>query len=194
MISAIEGSIFENHPGEIHIRTPMGMIIKVECPVSNYAQLKKQSDVLLYTVLKAKEDSIVLYGFLTQKEKAFFQKLISISGVGGKTGLSFISAFSVGELVEAINGGDVTKISSIPGIGKKTAQRIVLELTGKLEIEEEEISDAVKMKEDLISGLVNLGYPLKGVKDTVGKTLKDHPEKDTFEELFKLILKKISKV
>jgi Holliday junction DNA helicase RuvA len=137
---------------------------------------------------------MVLYGFSNRKERILFEKLIAISGVGGKTALSFISAFSTDELVEAVNNGDTVKISSIPGIGKKTAQRIILELTGKLELEDNQVSERVQLKDDLISGLVNLGYPVKSITNLVSSAIKEHPEIDSFEEWFKLLLKKISKL
>jgi Holliday junction DNA helicase RuvA len=194
MISAIKGRVFAITPGDVHIETNSGAIYQVLIPVSNYSQIKNEKEVLLYTVLRVKEDQMILYGFLTVKEKVFFQKFISVSGIGGKTALSLISAFSTNELVEAINNGDIGKISSIPGIGKKTAQRVILELTGKLELEEEQVEESVQLREDLISGLVNLGYPAKGVKEVVHKTLKEHAEIVSFEELFKLALKKISRV
>jgi Holliday junction DNA helicase RuvA len=194
MISAIKGRLFTVTPGEVQIETAGGVIYRVLIPVSLYPRLKDEQEALLHTVLRVKEDQMILYGFLTVKEKAFFQKLTSISGVGGKIALSLISAFSTNELIEAINNGDAGKISSIPGIGKKTAQRIILELTGKLELEGEVVEETVQMREDLISGLVNLGYPAKAVTDHVNKTLKEHPDTTSFEELFKLLLKKISKL
>ncbi|MCP5104526.1 MAG: Holliday junction branch migration protein RuvA, partial [bacterium] len=160
----------------------------------NFTAIKNEKEVLLYTVLRIKDELMVLYGFLTPREKTFFEKFIGISGVGGKTALSLISAFSPNDLVEAVNNGDTGKISSIPGIGKKTAQRIILELTGKLELEEEQVPETVQLRDDLISGLVNLGYPVKSVTDYVNKTLKEYPEAASFEEMFKLLLKKISKM
>jgi Holliday junction DNA helicase RuvA len=194
MISAVRGRVFAITPGEVQIETASGAIYRVLIPVSSYSKLKDEKEVLLYTVLRVKEDQMVLYGFLTVKEKAFFQKFISVSGIGGKIALSLISAFSTHELVEAINNADIGKISSIPGIGKKTAQRVVLELTGKLEMEEEQAGESVQLRENLVSGLVNLGYPAKVVKEVVDRTFKEHAGIDTFEELFKLALKKISKV
>lgn len=194
MISAIKGSIFAITPGEVHIDTGSGVVYHLLTPVSSFSSLKNEKEVILHTVLRVKEDIMVLYGFLTVKEKAFFIKLTSISGVGGKTALSLISAFSPKELVKAIDGADIGKISSIPGIGKKTAQRIILELTGKLELTEEQIEETMQMREDLISGLVNLGYPAKSVTELVNKTLKENPETMSFQELFKLLLKKISKL
>jgi Holliday junction DNA helicase RuvA len=194
MISAIQGRIFAITPGEVHIQTGGGVIYQLSIPVSSFSQLKNENEATLYTVLRVKDDLMLLYGFLTVKEKTFFEKLTSVSGVGGKTAISMISAFSTKELVEAINNGDTGKVSSIPGIGKKTAQRIILELTGKLELEEEQVEEKVQFRDDLISGLVNLGYPIKSVTEFVNKTLKEYPDNTSFQELFKLLLKKISKL
>jgi holliday junction DNA helicase RuvA len=194
MISAIKGRIFTLTPGEVHIETEGGVIYQLRIPVSSFSTLKNEKEVLLQTVLRVKEDQMVLYGFLTSKEKYYFEKFTSVSGVGGKIALSLISAFSPNELVEAINNGDTGKISSIPGIGKKTAQRIILELTGKFELDEEQVGETAQLRDDLISGLVNLGYPAKSVREIVNKTLKDNPDVKSFEELFKQILKKISKL
>lgn len=194
MISAVRGSVFEISPGVVHVDTGSGMILQILVPVSAYTALKNEKEVLLHTVMRVKDDLMILYGFLAPREKMFFEKFISVSGVGGKTALSLISAFSVNELVEAINNGDTGKISSIPGIGKKTAQRLILELTGKLELEEEQVPETVQLRDDLISGLVNLGYPVKSVTDFVNKALKENPEAVSFEEMFKLLLKKISKM
>ena len=194
MISAIKGEIFAISPGEVHLETASGVVYHILTPVSGFTTLKGQKEVLLHTVLRVKDDVMILYGFLTEKEKYFFGKLTSISGVGGKTALSMISAFSTNELVDAINNGDAGKISSIPGICKKTAQRIILELTGKLELEEEVVEETVQLRDDLVSGLVNLGYPVKAVTEHVNKTLKENPEITVFQDLFKLLLKKISKL
>jgi Holliday junction DNA helicase RuvA len=194
MISAIRGKMLTISPGDVHIETPSGVIYHLQIPVSNFSKIKDTKEVLLHTVLRIKDDQMILYGFLSVKEKAFFEKFTSVSGIGGKTALSLISAFSSNELIAAINNGDIIKISSIPGIGKKTAQRVILELTGKLELDEEQMEESVQLQEDLISGLINLGYPVKTVKEVVKKTFKEHAEVTSFEELFKLALKKISKV
>lgn len=194
MISAVKGKIFSTAPGVTHVETNGGIIYEIRTPVSEFSAIKSREEVTLYTVLRIKEDQAVLYGFLSEKERAYFEIFTSVSGVGGKTALSLISAFSLNELVEAINNADSGKISSIPGIGKKTAQRIILELTGKLELEEEQPDETVQVREDLISGLVNLGFPAKSVKEIVNKTLKEVPATSSFEELFKLLLKKISKI
>ncbi len=193
MITAIKGSIFFISPGEVHIDTGSGFIVKVLTPVSAYSKIKKEENILLHTVLKIKDEDMILYGFLTKKEKQFFEKLVAVSGIGGKTALSLISAFTTAQLVEAIDSGGVAKISSIPGIGKKTAGRVILELTGKLEVEEAEAHEQVKLKEDLVSGLINLGYTPKNVRELVNKIIKENPDIALFEDLFKLALKKIAK-
>ena len=193
MLSAIRGKLFEINPGEVYVETPGGMIIKVICPVSSYSEIKRTKEIFFYTTLKQKDEDLVLYGFLKKKERYFFEKLIAISGVGGKTAISIISSFSIDEIMLAIDGSDALKISSVPGIGKKTAQRIILELSGKVDFSEEAVSDSVKIKDDLISGLVNLGYPLKSVKKVVSDSLKNYDESLSFEDYFKQVLKKISR-
>lgn len=193
MLSAIRGELFDINPGEVFIETKGGMIIRVLCPVSSYSEIKKLKEVFLYTTLKHKDEDLILYGFLKKKERYFFERLISISGVGGKTALSIISSFSIDEIMLAIDGSDVVKISSVPGIGKKTAQRIILELSGKIIFNEEEVTESVKIKDDLISGLVNLGYAVKNVKKVVAEELKNYDESITFESYFKKVLKKISR-
>ncbi len=193
MLSAIKGKLFDIDPGEVYIETPGGMILKVLCPVSSYSEIKKSKDVFLYTTLKHKDEDLILYGFLKKKERYFFEKLIKISGVGGKTAISIISSFSIDEIMIAIDSSDAVKISSVPGIGKKTAQRIILELSGKIIFAEEDVTDSVKIKDDLMSGLVNLGYPVKNVKKVVSEILKDYDDKISFEDYFKKVLKKISR-
>ena len=174
--------------------TGTGWVVKVLTPVASFSRIKESGDVLLYTVLRQKEDEVFLYGFLSKRERKLFEKMITISGIGGKTALAFISAFSIEDFVRAVDDGDVGRLSSVPGIGKKTAQRLVLELTGKLEFEEEhEPAEQVTLRSDLESGLENLGYPIKSVRDIVAKTIKDLPEETSFETLFKAAIKKISK-
>ena len=190
MIAGVRGTIFKITPGEVWVDTGNGFIVQVMVPVSSFSRLKNEHEIFLHTVFRLKEEASYLYGFLSMKEKIFFEKMISISGVGGKTALSFISAFSIQELSDAINNGDVTKLISIPGIGRKTAQRIILELTGKLDLGEDHLDDKmVKMKEDLISGMVNLGFTSRSIAGIVDRILKENPEETSFETLFKQILK-----
>lgn len=193
MISALKGKIVALAPGKAEIDTGSGFIVQALVPVSSYSDLKAMGEVFLHTVLKIKDEEILIYGFLDAGEKRLFEKLISVAGVGGKTALSCLSTFSTAELVGHINSGDVARIVSIPGIGKKTAQRIILELTGKLELEKGMEEENVRMQEDLVSGLVNLGYPARQAREAVKQALKDHPQPDGFETLFKMLLRKMSR-
>jgi len=194
MIYLLKGRVSGKIPGHIYLDIGNGIVCDVFTPLSYFSSMDKNETVELYTVMKIKDEDPQVYGFLTLGEKEFFLKMISISGIGAKTALLIISAFSIKDFVLALEGSDVSKLSSIPGIGKKTAQRIILELSGKIRFDEEEVSGDVKLKNDLISALVNLGYPQRGVKSAVEEVLKgDHPDQ-SFETLFKLTLKNISNV
>ncbi len=195
MISAVSGTIFSITPGEVNIETSAGVVYKVLCPVSSYSEIRGMKRVTLHTVLKHKDEELILYGFVTDKERYFFEKMISISGVGGKTALSFISAFTVDEFAELVEAADITKLSSVPGIGKKTAQRLVLELTGKLDYTGSDSSDSDSaLRDELVSGLVNLGYPESRVRPVVKKVMKEESLDSGFEELFKITIKKVSRL
>jgi len=191
MIAAVKGKIFQLSPGRVAVDTGAGVVMQLVVPVSSFQLLRPGQEVLLHTVLKVKDEDIVVYGFLRPEERALFEKLVAVSGIGGKTAMACVSALSPDEWAAAVAGADVARISSIPGIGKKTAQRIVLELTGKLEVEKEAPEALSKLGADLVSGLVNLGYPLKGAREVVGRVLKENPGRNDFEGLFKIALKKV---
>jgi Holliday junction DNA helicase RuvA len=191
MIAAVQGKIFQLSPGRAAVDTGAGLILQLVVPVSSFQQLRRSQDVLLHTVMKIKDEDIVLYGFLTLEEKALFEKLVAVSGIGGKIAMACISALAPGEWLAAIATADVARISSIPGIGKKTAQRIILELTGKLGEEKEAPDARTQLSSDLVSGLVNLGYAPKSAREIVGRVLKENPGRSDFEELFKITLKKV---
>jgi len=194
MIFAVNGKVVNKSPGHIFLDTGNGIVLDVFTPVSYFSNIKTDETITLYTIMKIKDEDPQIYGFLSEKEKEFFLKMISISGIGSKTALLIISAFSINEFVIMLENSDVTRLSSIPGIGKKTAQRIILELSGKIRFEDDETSKESKVKNDLVSALVNLGYPHKGVKSAVEDIMREDPSDQSFESLFKLILKKISSI
>ena len=191
MIAAVRGRIFQLSPGRLAVETAAGVILQLAVPVSSFQRLRLGQEVLLHTVLKVKDEDIVLYGFLGEDEKAFFEKLLAVSGIGGKTAMACVSAIAPGEWRLVIAAADVARISAIPGIGKKTAQRIILELTGKLGVDKDAPDALSRLGADLVSGLVNLGYAAKGAREIVGRVLKENPGRDGFEELFKIALKKV---
>ncbi len=191
MIAAVRGRVFQLSPGRAAVETGSGLILQLAMPVSGFQRLRLGQEVLLHTVLKVKDEDIVLYGFLDPEEKALFEKLVAVSGIGGKTAMACVSAIAPEEWRTTVGAADVARISSIPGIGKKTAQRIVLELTGKLETEPQAPETKTRLGADLVSGLVNLGYAPKSAREIVGRVLKENPGQDDFEWLFKLALRKV---
>jgi Holliday junction DNA helicase RuvA len=191
MIAAVRGKIFQLSPGRVAVDTGAGLVLQVLVPVSSFQHLRQHQEVLLHTVLKIKDEDVVVYGFLTLEEKALFEKLVAVSGIGGKTAMACVSALAPAEWLAAIAAADVAGISAIPGIGKKTAQRIILELTGKLGVDKEAPEALSRLGTDLVSGLVNLGYAPKSAREIVGRVLKENPGRDDFEALFKITLKKV---
>ncbi len=142
-----------------------------------------EGKVKIFTYLSIKNEELKLYGFKTREERDFFLKLISVSGIGVKHGLEMLSNFSVSDLIEAIENRDISLLSSIPGIGKKTAQRIIFELHGKLDFYENELL------EDLVNALVSLGYEKKEAFKVAVETIK---KEKNLEEALKLSLQKLS--
>ncbi len=191
MIAAVRGKVFQLSPGRVAVDTGSGLVLQLLVPVSSFQHLRQHQDVLLHAVLKIKDEDVVVYGFLTLEEKALFEKLVAVSGIGGKTAMACVSALTPGEWLAAVAAADVERISSIPGIGKKTAQRIILELTGKLGMEKETPEAGSRLASDLVSGLVNLGYALKSAREAVRCVLKENSGRSDFEGLFKITLKKV---
>ncbi len=194
MIGAVEGIVVSKQPGKILLKTESGLYYDLFVPISDFSKLELDKKFFFYTVLKIKDDDAFLFGFTEKDKKELFEKLITVSGVGPKTALSCVSTYSVSEFVNAIEESDVSKISGIPGIGKKTAQRIIVDLSGKLIFEREEIiEEKVKLRDDVVSGLINLGYSSKSVKSAVEHVIKNNKDIDDFGELFKLSLKRLTK-
>ena len=134
-------------------------------------------------------------GFLTEEEKELFLKLISISGIGPKIALNILSGIEVSDLEEAIRRSDVARISLVPGIGKKTAMRIALELQEKLGEKEKVLKiQGWKEREDLISALINLGFKRKEIEPAVEETLKASDKEAEFEPLLRECLKRLAKI
>jgi Holliday junction DNA helicase RuvA len=191
MIAAVKGKIFASVPGRVAVDTGGGVILQLVVPVSAFPQLPVNGEVFLHTVLKIRDEDVLLYGFPQPREKALFEKLIAVSGIGPKIAMSCISAMAADEWSAAVAAADVARISSIPGIGKKTAQRLILELTGKLGFESEIPDASAQLRSDLVSGLANLGYALKDAREAVNRALKENSPAAGFEELFKAIMKKM---
>jgi holliday junction DNA helicase RuvA len=199
LIAMLTGKVAYKSPAFI-ILDVNGVGYRVQIPFSTYYDLPEQGGaVSLNIYTHVKEDSINLFGFRTPAEKEFFQILISVSGIGPKMGKDILSNIQVEELGQAILRGDLARLSAIPGIGRKTAERLVLELKDKvlkLNVSIPAIEGAAKaisfdLRDDVASALVNLGY-----KDAVvNKTLSEMtiPEDASMESVLKQALKLLMK-
>ncbi|MEA2006187.1 MAG: Holliday junction branch migration protein RuvA [Acidobacteriota bacterium] len=195
MIAFLKGNIIQKTSNKV-ILDVGGVGYCAFIPLSTYLKLgETNSQVELYIYMHVTDNTLALYGFHSQEEKELFIKLIGISGIGPKSALNVLSGIETGDLKEAIQNSDVARISLIPGIGKKTAIRIALELQEKLEKKEEILAaPGYKEREDLISALMNLGFKRKEVEKIVDDTIKTYTIKAGFDHLIKESLKRLAKM
>ncbi len=199
MIAKLTGQLAAKAPSRI-ILDVQGVGYEAFIPLSTYFALPDLHASLTINILThVREDAIQLFGFLTVPEKEAFVMLTSISGVGGKLALSVLSTLSVPDLITAIQTDDGEKLSSVPGIGKKSASRIALELKDKV-ARLDPGSDLPtqpalpdQIQEDTLSALVNLGYRARDVKDTITKVARDHSAPLPLDDLIREALKLLSK-
>jgi Holliday junction DNA helicase RuvA len=162
MIAHLRGKLLAKHPNQAILETG-GVGYDVTISVPTFSDLPGVgSEVSLHIHTHVREDLIALYGFLRPAEKYLFEKLITVSGIGPKLAITILSGMAADEMVGAIRGNDIERLTRIPGIGKKTAERMVLELRDKLPVP---IGEAVAaspamspVEEDVLSALMNLGY------------------------------------
>jgi Holliday junction DNA helicase RuvA len=152
--------------------------------------------VALHIHTHVREDIIALYGFLRPAEKVLFEKLITVSGIGPKLAVTILSGMAADEMAGAIRSNDVARLTRIPGIGKKTAERMVLELRDKLPPASPSSAPAVPAmsaaEEDVLSALVNLGYQRGAAEKALDSILKDGAAK-SFDQMFRAVLNRLSK-
>ena len=200
MISHLSGTLFEKSTQSIVIEVG-GVGYEVFVPLSTfYALPEKQAPVSLHIHTHVREDALVLFGFSTRLEKSLFLMLVSVSGIGPKLSANILSGMGAEELLRAIASGDADRLQAIPGIGKKTAERIALELkdraakfSGDSEIPPMQTpgTEAERRMEDALSALLNLGYSIKMAKAAIEKA-KILVKDETLEGLIKESLKILS--
>ena len=173
MIGLLRGKLLDKRPNQVLIDVG-GVGYQVLVPLSTFAglgTLHGETTLLIHTHVR--EDQISLYGFLTAREKQCFELLISASGVGPSLALKILSGMNISELVPAIRKGDLLQLVRIPGVGRKTAERIVVELRDKLvavdAAETGKPATRSQLESDLASALVNLGYDVRSVEKAVEK-------------------------
>jgi Holliday junction DNA helicase RuvA len=197
VIAHLQGRLFEKQPNRI-VLDVNGVGYDVFVPLSTFYGLGDAgSEVRLRIHTHVREDALLLYGFATRLEQDLFERLIAISGIGPKVALSILSGIEPPELVRAIQTSDLARLTAIPGVGKKTAERVVLELKDRLPraavaapVGEE--TPTTSARDDLLSALINLGYHRPLAERAVDASLKRAPGGD-FEQLLRQALREIAR-
>jgi Holliday junction DNA helicase RuvA len=196
MISHLRGTVLEKHPNQIVIDVH-GVGYEVMIPVSAYSSLPEEgAPVQLHIYQHVREDILGLYGFITKGDKALFEKLIAVSGIGPRLAITALSGLTTEDLVAAIRSGALEQLVRIPGVGKKTAERMVLELRDKLGpvgASQTGAGGAPKSlfsttEEDVISALMNFGATRASAEAAVNKA-RSETEPNEFDALFRRALK-----
>lgn len=196
MIASVNGRlIFRGVNSVIVDVNGVGYLLGVS--LATLGSLPEQGEIFLHVHTHVRESAIELYGFATTDEKTVFEMLLSVAGIGPKTALTVLSGLTPDDFRQSVLKSDAAKLTSIPGVGKKTAERIILELkekvkkTGSSQPSEFTPATAVALEEDLISSLVNLGYKEKIATNTARQTLGAHGDGLTLEQALKAALKKL---
>ena len=196
MIAHLRGKLIAKHPNQAIVETG-GVGYDVTISVPTFSDLPSVgSEVALHIHTHVREDVIALYGFLRLSEKVLFEKLITVSGIGPKLAITILSGMPADEMVAAIRGNDVARLTRIPGIGKKTAERMVLELRDKLpQAVPSAVSAAPPMsvtEEDVLSALLNLGYQRAAAEKALEISVKNG-KGGSFDALFRSAMAALSK-
>lgn len=196
MIALLRGQVFEKHPNRLIVDVA-GVGYDVQVPLSTfYTAGDPGSEIALRIHTHVREDQLSLYGFATALELAMFERLIAVSGIGPKLALSVLSGIETRELVSAIQRNDLGRLTGIPGVGKKTAERMCVELRDRLPkamaASDVPPSPGDALREDLVSALVNLGYHRQAIDKSLDK-LVIYAGEQRFEDVLRSALKDLSR-
>jgi holliday junction DNA helicase RuvA len=196
MIAHLRGTLLAKRPNQAIVETA-GVGYDVTISVPTFSDLPAPgSEVALHIHTHVREDALALYGFLRASEKVLFEKLITVSGIGPKLAITILSGMAADEMVGAIRGNDVARLTRIPGIGKKTAERMVLELRDKLPevgtITAPVVPPLSAVEEDVLSALLNLGYQRAAAEKALSSAVTEGTSK-SFDQMFRAILGRLSK-
>ena len=185
MIAHLRGKLIARHPNQAIVETA-GVGYDVTVSIPTFSGLPPLgSEVALHIHTHVREDQLALYGFLRPEEKQLFEKLLTVSGIGPKLAITILSGMPAEDMVNAIRGNDVARLTKIPGIGRKTAERMVLELRDKLPAGGEEVAAALPAlsatQEDVLSALMNLGYQ----RPAAEKALSSVQKGGSFDAMFR---------
>jgi Holliday junction DNA helicase RuvA len=196
VIAHLAGTLLEKHVQRLVVDVG-GVGYDLQVPLSTfYAVGEPGARVTLRVHTHVREDALQLFGFVTALELSLFQRLIAVSGIGPKVALAVLSGIEPSDLIRAVRGSDIARLTRIPGVGKKTSERIVVELRDRLpKMEEPPASDAAPeagdVRDNLLSALVNLGYQRASVEKTVDSVLRKVETRE-FEPLLREVLKSLS--
>jgi Holliday junction DNA helicase RuvA len=200
MIAYLRGTVRFKRASRVVIDAG-GVGYDVIIPVSTFYTLEEEGrETALHIHTHVREDALALYGFATRLEQDLFERLIGVSGIGPKVGLAVLSGIEPVDLIRAIERGDLARLTAIPGVGKKTSERIVLELKDRLPRVEvaamggpaPAVEQPVLLRDDLLSALINLGYHRPLAEHAVDAAIKRTPEGD-FERTLKQALRELAK-
>lgn len=196
MIAQLHGRIVSKDPQEVVLDTG-GVGYRVFIPVSTFYRLPETgAEARLRIHTHVREDALALFGFLSEVEHSLFEKLIGVAGVGPKLAVTILSGMEAPDLVDALRAGDIPRLVRIPGVGRKTAERLVLELKDKLParaptLDPGPASPPSTPHEDLLLALVHLGYSRPEAERGADRALRELPE-GRFEELLRLSLRSLA--
>ncbi|MFQ5881244.1 MAG: Holliday junction branch migration protein RuvA [Candidatus Methylomirabilales bacterium] len=197
MIGQLRGQLVKKDPAQVVVEVS-GVGYRVFIPLSTYYQLPEEAGkILLYTSTHLREDALHLYGFLTEREKALFDLLRGVTGIGPRLALNILSGITVEELIPAVSRGDLVRLGAIPGVGRKTAERIVLELKEKVRSLLEPAQAAAAPEQDRMEGVLqdvasalqNLGYTRSTAAKAVTSAARALDGNQDFEKLIKQALR-----
>ena len=194
MIAHLRGKLISKHPNQAVIETA-GVGYDVVISVPTFTELPEAGrEVALHIHTHVREDALALYGFLRADEKRLFERLIAVSGIGPKLAITILSGMPTDQMVAAIRGNDAALLTRIPGIGRKTAERMVLELRDKLEAFAATPSApvATPVEEDVLSALMNLGYGRPAAERALSAAARNG-KSSSFDALFRDALAALSK-
>lgn len=195
MIAHLRGKLIAKNAGGQAIVEAGGVGYELAISVPTFADLPAiGADVALHVHTHVREDALALYGFFRSEEKQLFEKLLSVSGIGPKVALNILSGIKAETLVAAIRGNDVAQLTRVPGVGKKTAERMVLELRDKLDdfAAAPTIAAASPLESDVLSALINLGYPRAAAERAMAASALQNGGK-SFEAVFRAALAAMGK-
>jgi holliday junction DNA helicase RuvA len=195
MIAFLRGRLLEKHPNRVIVDV-QGVGYEVHVPLSSfYGMAEPGTEISLRVHTHVREDALALFGFATPLELVLFERLIAVSGVGPKLALAVLSGIEPLDLIGAVQRGDVARLTSIPGIGKKTAERLALELKDRLAKLEGAVAPAPTagtMRDDLVSALLNLDYHRSAVEKAVDAALAADGSR-SFEAALRDALKRVAR-